>query len=507
MEPNEQERPAGPTPETGEPLADPAPGSAEETAEGPDGPNGNDGPDADRESGGPGQKPRFSIHVWLALTAVLVVISILLTYTLTSAAQRSAYRKALAGTRDATAADGNRAEQDAENLKTLESVLRAFSFYSDSLDDETMLSEAFKAYVRATGDRYAAYYTEAEYEQLREGTSGAYSGIGVTIEPEQITDGDGTRNVFAVVSVLKDGPAARAGILTGEWIDAVETSEGVFETVDALGHDRTIAAVHGEEGTVVRLRVLHRDGEFYVPRTVECVRGKMESVSAEGRILAGYPDVAVVRVSSFALNTPEQFRAAVDECRANGAEKFIFDVRDDPGGDLQSIRAVLSSFLQKGDLILEARDQKGEARIRTLCEPVTNVGDYVGCNVTEEQIGQYRDLDFVILCNERTASAAEVFTATLRDHGLARAIVGKTTYGKGIMQSTFRLPFRNIVAYVKLTTYQYVTQCGVSYNGTGIAPTNEVGLAEEARSKPIEDLTWEEDLQLQTAVGILTGVS
>jgi carboxyl-terminal processing protease len=106
-----------------------------------------------------------------------------------------------------------------------------------------------------------------------------------------------------------------------------------------------------------------------------------------------------------------------------------------------------------------------------------------------------------VLCNGNTASAAEVFTATLRDYGLAK-IVGETTFGKGIMQSFLPLSsFGNYSGYVKMTTYAYVTKCGVTYHEIGIAPSEgcEVALSEEAKQYNFYVLPQEKDNQLQTA--------
>lgn len=445
---------------------------------------------------------------WIALTAVLLAIAIILTFTLTSALQRRQYSKALEALRE----DQNRnntpgARQDAENLKTLENILQTYSFYADSMDAEAMLHAAFRAYVDATGDRYAAYYTQAEYDAMNTQTAGRYVGIGVTFEIAEISYHGEEQTVFRIISVEAGSPAEQSGILAGEYIVAVETSEGVFETVSSLGYDGAVAAIRGEEGTTVRMRILHDIGGEYTARDVVCTRSDMEQSSVDWEFIGADPTVAHIRISMFALNTPEQFNRAMEESRNLGITKFVFDVRDNPGGDLLSIRAILSGFLREGDLILEAKDRDGTVRMDIKCEPVAYQGDSAGCSVAKEDIGRYRDLDFVVLCNKNTASAAEVFTATMRDYGLARAIVGKKTFGKGIMQSIFRIPFRGIVGYIKLTTYEYVTACGESYHEIGIAPDRVVERKAGTEHTSISRLTLEDDLQLQTAVQILTEVS
>ena len=442
---------------------------------------------------------------WFFITAVLIAIAVTLTFTLTAASLRKQYAKAL-DELQIRPAEGSTAMQDAENFKILESVLQSHSFYADTMDPETMLRTAFKAYVAASGDRYAVFYNEEEYRAMNEATSGQYVGIGVSFQVDNLTIEDENYTVFRVLSVQKDSSAAKVGIYAGDSIFAVKTENGQFPTIESLGYDAAVAAIRGDVNTSVELAILRPSGSSYETFYKTCVRERIESISAEGWILQSDPTVGVIRVSEFDLNTPVQFCRAVDECRAAGAEKFVFDLRDNPGGDLRSVRAILSNFLREGDLILKAIDKDGNVSQETRCGTISYMGDDAGCSVSKAQIGQYRDLDFVVLCNENTASAAEVFTATLRDFGLSRSTVGKTTFGKGIMQTIFEIPFKGIKGYIKLTTHAYVTECGESYHGVGISPDVEVERLLGTETLPIDGLTWEQDIQLQTAVAKLTAV-
>ena len=114
----------------------------------------------------------------------------------------------------------------------------------------------------------------------------------------------------------------------------------------------------------------------------------------------------------------------------------------------------------------------------------------------------YANLKMTVLCNESTASAAEVFTATMQDYGLAE-IVGTQTFGKGIMQSTRRVSLGDTVGYIKFTTYAYQTKRGVSYHGEGINPDHRVELSDEAKKQPLLLLGQDQDEQLKTAVQIM----
>ena len=126
-------------------------------------------------------------------------------------------------------------------------------------------------------------------------------------------------------------------------------------------------------------------------------------------------------------------------------------------------------------------------------------GAYAGCSVSKEDIGKYKDLNCVVLANENTASAAELFTSNFRDYKIA-TIVGVTTYGKGSMQKIFSLEQFGYSGGVKLTTNMYFPPCGESYDGIGIKPDVEVELSEAAASVNIYKLADADDNQLQRAL-------
>ena len=290
-----------------------------------------------------------------------------------------------------------------------------------------------------------------------------------------------------------------AGIAVGDYIYAVER-DGVFETINAIGYDQALAAVRGEEGTTVGLKVLREEEGAFSYLDFSVTRRQFETLSVRYKLFQDNAEIGIVSISGFDLTTPHQFKEAVNALLAQGVKHFVFDVRNNPGGDLQSIKAVLSYFLQEGDMVLSAIDRDGNVAATYTVEETSLTGDYAGCSVAREEIGMYADLDMVVLCNENTASAAEVFAATMRDYGLAE-IVGMTTFGKGIMQTTRPIRFNDeLVGYIKLTTYAYVTKCGESYHDVGIAPDVGVDLSEEAKKYPLSLLPQSMDQQLQTAV-------
>jgi carboxyl-terminal processing protease len=200
--------------------------------------------------------------------------------------------------------------------------------------------------------------------------------------------------------------------------------------------------------------------------------------------------VGIVKITTFDDTAPTQFCEAVDSLLAAGCDKFVFDVRYNLGGSLDSVRGVLSYFLNEGDPIIHTCDRNGKYVTTTV-----GVAEYV----TEEDIGKYAGLNAVVLCNERTASAAELFTANFRDYEMG-TIVGVKTYGKGSMQSLYSLDAYGVSGGLKLTTKMYYPPSGEGYDGIGIIPDVEVALDDTLLDKSVFEIKDDEDNQLRVAL-------
>lgn len=449
-------------------------------------------------------KKGISKGVFLSVIVIITVLSVLLTYTLTSAAKRSYYGEKLAKQQaeiDKLKNNGfSASDGDFEKLEILAALFEHFSYYAGSVSDEELMDAVLKAYAEATGDVYAEYYTEEEYAEISADNIGGYVGIGVSVVNTTLTVSGAEYPVFQVVAVYENGPADGSALRVGDYIYSIKIN-GAYQTVGELGYTQAISMIKGEKGTNAEFAAFRRSGDSYESVEISIVRDEFESVSVSYFTKTDDPTVGVVRISNFDLTTPGQLKQAVKSMQEGGVEHFVFDVRNNPGGDLQSIKAVLTYFLQEGDLILSAIDRNGKTVTSYYAEPMTHTDEYAACNVAREEIGMFSELDMVVLCNENTASAAEVFTATLRDYGMA-SIVGETTFGKGIMQSFFPLSrLGNYSGYVKMTTYAYVTKCGVTYHEIGIEPDDgkRVALSEEAKQYNFYVLPQEKDNQLGLA--------
>lgn len=430
------------------------------------------------------------------------------------------------------------------DYRTFSMISTIFSIYSidKSIDYEKATEAAIDAFIAATGDKYARYYTEEEWKQEVADDNGAMYGIGVTVVFNY--DDYSIETVF----VIPNSPAEEAGIRSGmyithigsgenkrstesivkEYIDKYldeyireyrneypdEKDESVIEksakdAVAYLAYQYIVSQIKGDEGTYAEFSMSSEDGTC---RDYRVMRAKVNSVSVRYNISESDSKIGIVTVSEFDLLTPKQFSEAMDDLISQGVEKFVFDMRNNPGGNLESVSAVLSYFLNKDDLIVITRDssQKEERRYAV---PVTHKKadsdsefDYTYCDVSEEDIGKYRDVEKVVLINGNTASAAELFTAVLRDYELAET-VGTKSYGKGSVQSMFDLSAISGGQYkgaIKLTTKLYYPPVGEGYDGgIGITPDYITELSEEAKKINYYKLTEQNDDQLKKAIELL----
>ncbi|MBQ8140249.1 MAG: PDZ domain-containing protein [Clostridia bacterium] len=437
---------------------------------------------------------KLSLSAFLFSAVALVLAAVMLTYTLCG----SYYKKQLAEAKLQNAVVG--AEGKYDQLELLGQIFESYSYYD--LDEDEMLDKVLKAYVDATGDLYAEYYNAEEYKAMRSETAGESEGIGISVIYSTALINGYEYKTIEVISVTPDSPADEAGLRIGDHIVWAGIGEE-RELIDSLGYTAAMSELKGKAGTVAKFTVLRENGDEYDELEFSVERKEVESVSVYSSVSEADASVGIVKIAQFDLTAPEQFSEAVDALLKQGCTKFVFDVRYNPGGDLNSIVAVLSYFLDEGDVILSTKDKSGNEEIIKV-QPVSyDDEDYKGCNVAKEDIGKYKNIeDIAVLCNDSTASAAELFTAAMRDYELAD-IVGITTYGKGSMQSILPLTSFGYSGALKLTTKMYFPPCGEGYDGVGIKPDVEVDLSDEAKKYNIYVLPQSLDGQLSAALDCL----
>ncbi len=344
-----------------------------------------------------------------------------------------------------------------ERLEALDDYVRN-NYYTqlDEEDEEAVINGMLKGYVAGLGDVYSGYLTAEEYQAFLERESGQTVGVGVGVQLEE----DG---YMKVIEVQPDSPAEDAGILVGDRIVEVEELD-----VADLGFNEAVSRVKGEEGTDAHL-VIERDGE---EMDFAITRRPFDIVTVYSKLLDG--NVGYVRVSGFRETTVGQFQEAVDQQIANGATSLIFDMRNNGGGLLTSLQQMLDPLLPEGTIA--TANYQGSYQI-----------DVVSSDAQELNV------PMVVLVNESTASAAELFSASLRDFKGAK-LVGTTTYGKGVMQNTVQMDDGGALT---LTVATYQTTRSDCYHGVGLVPDYEVQPGEHV---DLLDIDPDNDPQLAKAL-------
>lgn len=343
-------------------------------------------------------------------------------------------------------------------LDELASVVEE-NYYVD-VDKHAVLQGAMKGYVAGLNDPYSQYMTDEEYESFLTEESGQMVGIGVTVT---MTD-DG----YILVNAVNEGsPAEEAGVMEEDIIQQVDGAD-----VAEMGYEAAIDAVKGKENTTVKLQIL-RQGDLV---ELDVKRKSMDVTTAQGTILED--QIGYIRISAFKENTPEQFMKVYQQMLDNGIKGFVFDVRDNGGGLVDSLEKILDPLLPEGDIAVATyRDGTTQTLVKSDAEE--------------------SDLPMVVLVNENTASAAELFAASLQDFNKAK-LVGVTTFGKGIMQVTSSMPSGGALT---LTVATYQTTRGNCYHKIGINPDKQVQAGEEVIDYENPDVS--NDPQLSAAIQLL----
>lgn len=446
----------------------------------------------DPESTRSEKKIKLSTAIGTTVTAVL--LAVFLTFSLTTVYHRVT-------TPDATLGSGQGEVDDSyAEINIIDRLFQALSVYD--LDDEVLLRTVLDSYIAATGDPYACYYDAEEYADLLKQQNGQMSGIGVTVGQSEAEINGKTQAVIAIVDVYRDGPADKAGVKPGDVIVAVGKDEDK-QTVDSLGFEAAKDLIRGETGTECVFTVWRKSTSTHYVFAV--TRADVVAETVFGRQYAPDPTVGIIRITRFDNTTAPRLTEVVNGLVGAGCTHFVLDLRNNPGGMLTAVEDMLIYFLEDGDLMISTKDNAGnEEKSYVTTEEKDGKLTCGSGELTALDVGKYKDLKIAVLVNGKTASAAELFTANVRDHGLG-IVVGTKTYGKGSMQTTYPLSRYGFDGALKLTTRFYYPPSGEDYNKKGITPESDllVELSEEAREYPPPLLPDELDNQLSTAVSAM----
>lgn len=308
------------------------------------------------------------------------------------------------------------------------------SYYGNEVEEKKLIQGALEGYVQGLEDAYSSYRGPVEAEENYDRYAGLTTGIGVSVSQSD----EGYLNV---AEVYEGSTAKEAGILAGDVIIKLDGQD-----VAELGMDGAIQYIgSGEQDSVIAITVLR--GEETIVLDVK--RGKIDIISVKGGIV--YDNIGYVNITKFNEKTPEQFHNIIAELTDEGAEGFIFDLRNNGGGLVRAVDDCIDPYMPEG-VIAEAIYKNGQTRTIIDSDAENN------------------DINAVILVNEYSASGAELFAASFRDFKNV-PLIGVTTFGKGIMQNTFDLSDGGSLT---LTVARYRTTKSECYHGVGLKPDYEV---------------------------------
>lgn len=315
-------------------------------------------------------------------------------------------------------------------------------YYYGEPDPDNIEKSMLEGYVYGLNDKYSYYYDISDSDKRSEDLKGNTTGIGIIVvqHPE-------TKNLY-VKNVYDNAPANTAGLIPGDQIAAID-----LKSVPELGFMEAVNSISREIGETVDLTVIRGDKTL----TLTVTYSEFVSQTVFYKLLengCGY-----VEITSFNGETPAQFKKAVNDLVLKGATSLIFDLRGNGGGTVDSVTEMVDFLCPEGT-IMTAKYADG-----TIETVATSDASEI-------------DLPMAVLTDETTASAAELFTASIREFGKGVS-VGAKTYGKGVMQGTYYLSDGSSVV---ITIAEFFVHNDVSFNETGIEPQVPVTLTEEQRA-------------------------
>ncbi|GAV25621.1 carboxyl-terminal processing protease [Carboxydothermus islandicus] len=346
-------------------------------------------------------------------------------------------------------------KKSGDKIETLLTVIALIkSQYYQPVSTEKLINGAIKGMVEGLDDPYSTYLDPEQFKHLNEQITGTFGGVGLIVTMEE--------NHIVVVKPIPDTPAARAGIKAGDIIVKISGRD-----TKGMDLDTAVSLMRGPVGTRVEVGIL-RPGEKET-RVFTLVRENITIPTVESKMIDD--KIGYIVLSQFTENSPQAVRKAIGDLKKKGMKGLIFDLRDNPGGELSAAVEIADIFVPRGKTIVyvdyrNQPDEEEKAKVPELGIPV------------------------VVLVNGGSASASEIVAGALKDWGVA-VLVGEKTFGKGVVQSIFRLPGN---AGLKLTVARYLTPKRHDINKKGIMP--DIVVKQPAGSK--------EDRQLLKAKEILT---
>lgn len=311
-----------------------------------------------------------------------------------------------------------------DKLEQLYQTVEA-NFYKD-VDKKALEVGIYKGLFSGLDDVYSAYMTKDEYEAWKASALGEFEGIGITFAQDDSGE-------FVILNTITGSPAAKAGLLAGDLILKVDGKE--FTDLETLG-----TAIRGDAGSKVEVTYQREKKEY----TITLIRAKIvtESVSYKLR----KDKIGYIKITGFEEQTSEDFATALRDLEVKGAKGLVIDLRNNGGGLVDEGVQIADKLMGKGT--------------------ITYLQDRNGKKEYYESDAQKTSLPYVVLVNDGTASTSEIVAAAIKDSDDGQ-LVGITTFGKGIVQSTTQLPDGDAI---KLTIKQYFSPLGTTIHKIGVKP-------------------------------------
>lgn len=369
---------------------------------------------------------RKTLAIVAAICAVFAVASVSVSLTV-------ALQNASAGVESPLHVITQEEYETAQRYARLEEVYqRLMGEYYKELDSDTLVQGAIDGMMESVGDPYTFYYTPEDLAKMYEDHNGLYCGVGMLVSSDK-------QGRLVVLRVFKNSPAQTAGLLPGDVILSADGEAVSAETTEAM--NMATARIKGEAGTYVRLSVLRKEQTL----ELDIERNNVSVNRVEYQILDG--NVGYLVLYEFFGDAVSGVREALNAFEEAGVRGIIFDVRSNTGGQLDICLDICDMVLPEG-LIVYTEDRNGRRE-----------NYYSNADRCE--------IPMVVLVNEMSASASEIFAASIQDYGVAK-IVGTKTFGKGIVQTQYEFPSDG--AGMQLTTSRYFTPKGRSIHGEGVTP-------------------------------------
>lgn len=336
-----------------------------------------------------------------------------------------------------------------------------------TLDPEKMLYGAISGMVSSAGDPYTAYFEPQENKKFQEEISGSFGGVGIEIGKKN--------NILTVIAPLKDTPAERSGIVANDKIIKIDNKE----TQD-LSTDEAVTLIRGKIGSMVTLTILPSSGEM---RDVALVRAAIKIPTVDlTYITQGDKKIAYLRIYSFNQIVDSEFKKSAQDILNNKADKMILDLRNNPGGLLNSAINIAGWFLTKGEVVVIEDYGNGKS------------------DVYRSEGNALLKMPMVILMNGGSASASEILAGALHDNRGIK-LIGEKSFGKGSVQELDNFADGSAL---KITIAKWLTPAGISISKTGIEADVKVELPKDSKElENIEIGKQGKDPQLDKALELL----